>query len=402
MENESTTAGYWPLTPTEDYVPTCTDVNCTGEFMRGPLKVVKVDMDAPLNYAIPINGYINPIVIIFTLVTNFLVCVILLKPNMRSPTNMILVFMAVSDTLTGLSPLPWYLYAFLAGNYKDYVPYELCNVQSLLTRALPTVFHTMSIWLTLGLAIQRYIYVCHFLLAKKWCTINNVIKASAGIFVGSVAVHFLMFIDQIFTPVEMPSMVNPNVTIKGCQLGTLKWLDSIDIAMPVYNTYYWFRVLFIHLIPCITLVVINALLIRTMQKAKKRRTQLLKQNRKSEVRKLKDSNCTTMMMVAVVGVFLVVELPSGILFAVFIIDTTFRLGILVRDIAGKVSIIFNLLVLISYPINFFIYAGMSRQFRETFKRLFCKGPLPLDREHSQYSALANENGRSMNTCTTTI
>ncbi|XP_064650550.1 sex peptide receptor-like [Lineus longissimus] len=399
MDNISSTVGYSPLLPTTDYVQTSADPNCTNASMDMET-VITVDMNGPLSYNIPINGYISPLVIIFTLVTNSLVCVILLKPNMRSPTNMILVFMAVSDTLTGLSPIPWYLYAFTAGNYKDYVPFEWCSVQSLLNRALPTVFHTMSIWLTLALAIQRYIYVCHFLLAKKLCTMKNVVKGSGGIFIVSVAVHILMFIDQLFKPIEVPSLINPNVTVKACFMGTPEFLNPI--AMPLYNTYYWFRVLFIHLIPCIMLVVINALLIRTMQKAKKRRTQLLKQNRKSEVRKLKDANCTTMMMVAVVGVFLVVELPSGILFAVFIINTTFSLGILERDVEKKVSTIFNLLILISYPINFFIYAGMSRQFRETFKRLFCKGPLPLDREHSQYSALANENGRIVNTCTTAI
>ena len=32
------------------------------------------------------------------------------------------------------------------------------------------IFHTGSNWLTLVLAVQRYIYVCHPQLAKVWCT----------------------------------------------------------------------------------------------------------------------------------------------------------------------------------------------------------------------------------------
>ena len=41
---------------------------------------------------------------------------------------------------------------------------------------LPTIFHTMSIWLTVGLAIQRYICICHPVLTRRFCTIENVIK----------------------------------------------------------------------------------------------------------------------------------------------------------------------------------------------------------------------------------
>jgi len=36
----------------------------------------------------------------------------------------------------------------------------------------------------------------------------------------------------------------------------------------------------------------------------------------------------------------------------------------------NVSLIINLFIILSYPLNFFIYCGMSRQFRETFRRLF--------------------------------
>lgn len=38
------------------------------------------------------------------------------------------------------------------------------------------MFHTSSIWLTLALAVQRYIYVCHAPLARKFCTLANVYK----------------------------------------------------------------------------------------------------------------------------------------------------------------------------------------------------------------------------------
>jgi len=86
-----------------------------------------------------------------------------------------------------------------------------------------------------------------------------------------------------------------------------------------FRVYYWFRVIFIHLVPCSVLVVFNALLLITMQQAQRRRRQLLAQNRRTESRRLAESNLTTTMLVAVVGVFLLVEFPLAILMIVFIV-----------------------------------------------------------------------------------
>jgi len=53
-----------------------------------------------------VNGVFSPFVIVLTVLTNSLVCAVLLRRHMRSKTNSILVGMAVADTLTGICPLP--------------------------------------------------------------------------------------------------------------------------------------------------------------------------------------------------------------------------------------------------------------------------------------------------------
>ncbi|CAG5114960.1 unnamed protein product, partial [Candidula unifasciata] len=58
------------------------------------------------------------------------------------------------------------------------------------------------------------------------------------------------------------------------------------------------------------------------------------------------------------------------------------------------SLFANFFILLSYPLNFFIYCGMSKQFRETFKRLFTGAAMPVEREYSQYMTLPTENGKS--------
>lgn len=359
------------------------------------------DMNIPINnfslvsplilqYALPVNGYINPFLVLFTIITNILVCVVLLKRHMRSPTNVLLVAMAISDLLTGVWPIPCFLYFYTMGNYIFPTPFGWCFAFECLTDFIPTIFHTASIWLTVTLAVQRYVYVCHSLRAKRWCTIQNVLKCIVFIYCLSIVTHLCRFFEKKYLPLSYPSMVNPNVTEETCQT---QMVPFVDYYQEIYfGTYYWFRVFFIHLVPCAFLVVLNTLLIAAMRSAQTRRKQLLKQNRNSESRKLKESNCTTAMLVTVVGVFLVVELPLGILLIILIIENTMDIPLMQNGTTDIASLFINLCILFSYPLNFFIYCGMSRQFRETFKRLFLPGLAPMDREHSQYMTLATENG----------
>ena len=112
-------------------------------------------------FSVPIYGYILPPVIFLTVVTNSLICVVLLRRNMRSATNVLLVAMALSVMMIGVWPLPCYVYFYTLGGYRDWVPYPWCCFYKALTEFVPTAFHTASIWVTVTLAIHRYICVCH-------------------------------------------------------------------------------------------------------------------------------------------------------------------------------------------------------------------------------------------------
>ena len=340
-----------------------------------------------------IYGYLSPIIIVFTIITNILVSVVLLKKNMRSPTNCFLVAMALSDMMTGVVPLPTFIYFYTFERYKEWVPFDLCFAFNMLSDVIPTIFHTASIWLTMALAMQRYIYVCHSMKAVTWCTIPNVIKGTVAIYLVAILSQSSRMFERDYHYVTIDSKLT-NVTVSGCFTPFASWLDSQDFLSLYFNLYWWFRVIFIHLIPCTALVVLNALLVRAMRDAQRKREQLLKQNRKSESKKLKDTNCTTLMLVLVVGVFLLVEVPLGVQLVIMIIQNTFDFEVIEQPVLDTVALFTNFFILLSYPINFFIYCGMSRQFRDTFKGMFSHAPLPLDREHSKYISLAAANGKT--------
>jgi len=113
-----------------------------------------------LAISVPIYGYVSPPLILLTILTNSLICVVLLRRGMRTATNLLLAAMALSDMLTGLCPLPCFVYFYTFGANSDWVPYRWCAAYATLTDRLPTVFHTASVWLTVALAVHRYICVC--------------------------------------------------------------------------------------------------------------------------------------------------------------------------------------------------------------------------------------------------
>ena len=155
----------------------------------------------------------------------------------------------------------------------------------------------------------------------------------------------------------------------GCDYSMAEFL--VTIKHYYYSLYYCFRILFVHLLPCLSLIVINALLLKTMWQGQSRRSRLLKMNRLSESRRVAEVNRTTMMLVVVVALFLVVELPSCIFFTLFVLKNSLSLKIMEDIKQAEIAVfVVNLCILLSYPMNFFIYCAMSTQFRNSFVELF--------------------------------
>ena len=72
-----------------------------------------------------------------------------------------------------------YFYVFTLGNDGPIANKETGYSYDAMVENMPQIFHTASIWLTLLLALQRYIYVCHATMARTWCTISRTKKAVA-------------------------------------------------------------------------------------------------------------------------------------------------------------------------------------------------------------------------------
>jgi len=127
-----------------------------GSGVGGGGGYLNVTDEMPVNYARPLYGYVMPFLLLVTIVANTLIVVVLSKRHMRTPTNVVLMSMALSDMFTLLFPAPWLFYMYTLGNhYKPLSPVESCYAWYAMNEVIPTMFHTASIWLTLALAVQR-------------------------------------------------------------------------------------------------------------------------------------------------------------------------------------------------------------------------------------------------------
>lgn len=169
-------------------------------------------------------------------------------------------------------------------------------------------------------------------------------------------------------------------------MSVAKWISD-TITEDVYFTYYYlFRVIFVHLLPCACLVALNICLFKAMKQAQEKREKLFRENRKKECKKLRDANCTTLMLIVIVSAFLIVEIPLAVITALHIISSLL-FEFLDYEIANMFILFANFFLVVSYPINFAIYCGMSRQFRETFKEIFVRGTYKTKKDcnSSRYS-----------------
>ena len=147
--------------------------------------------------------------------------------------------MAVCDLLTIFLPAPWYLYHYSFGGHSSHSwSSDSCFLFEFFLETTPQIFHTASNWLTLALAVQRYIYVCKPTLAKRICTVHH----TKLVVVWLVGLSILHMVPRIFDReysihyLEHHPSSGPEQAI--CVVKFAGWLDCISIHL-YFNIFFW-------------------------------------------------------------------------------------------------------------------------------------------------------------------
>lgn len=341
--------------------------------------------------------------------------------------------MVTCETLTVAFAEPLNLYFYTLGNYRDPIPPGLCQANRLFQDVLPVTFHTASLWLTVALAAHRYLFMRSALLSKRHQSFRSTVIVVVAILVCAAIPQCVLLLDSCVSvpshseaadaiaPEQklaakrsfMRAMENSTETLDATSyswLGVVTkletpngthasgsvqvtpcWLIRTDMFAIIMTSYYSFRAIMVHAVPCLMLVVLNVCLMVTVRSAENRRKSLFSQNggragstaalenaaqmspgphARAQIRSRRRATAetnTTLMLVIVVLVFLAVEGPSAVVIVLF---TMASMGIIDPQVKPPAEVIFicNSAVIFSYPFTFFIYCTMSYQFRITFLR----------------------------------
>ncbi|XGW20736.1 hypothetical protein V3C99_004040 [Haemonchus contortus] len=315
-----------------------------------------------------IHSYLYVFLCVVGVFANIAIVVVLLRPAMRrSPFNLFLICIAICDATL--------MATYLLFKHVEFChPWFFSHVWMIYTRfyAMFSVFvHSASLWFTVNMAVMRYLVLYRGSHAhSRLPPCNGYPAACVAIIVGAV----IALIGSLPNMLRYRIKFVKEMPVPGSCLETkyhASWDESdtiyrYDLVQPTWWNCQWERINFwvaacvLKLVPCVLLTVFMTLLVRMLIEARERRLRLCggvpTGNSQAER--------TTAMLTGIVAVFLITELPQGIL--------GLAVGINPRMMFITVPLgnFFDLLSLINSAVNFVLCALMSHVFRREFLHTF--------------------------------
>lgn len=310
----------------------------------------------------PIHGYVSVLVCMLGILANMANIVVLNKKHMETSTNVLLMWLAVADLCTMVEYTPFALRFYI---FRDKV---LCFLQTssygwicyLLFHAnFSITMHSISIWLTIMLAFFRFLYIFFPHRGSIYCSIKHAKIVILTVYITAVIVSIPNYISNYYKT-DVKTTHGQNVTIYDTR-------HRKDGGFKVvFDLNYWLQAMLVKLIPCLLLTVLTIMLISALRRAHKRHMHLMSHGKNDDVEKHTEHLRTTGMLLAVVILFLITELPQGILTLLMIFYYE-----LANELYNPLGDILDIMALLNNAINFVLYCSMSKQFRDTFVDTFC-------------------------------
>ncbi|XP_064630006.1 G-protein coupled receptor dmsr-1-like isoform X2 [Lineus longissimus] len=310
------------------------------------------------------HGYFSAIVCAFGIFANLANIIVLTRKNMISSTNWILMWLAVADLLTMMSYFPVSIHFYVLRDPMLSFP-ETKSIDwirfLLFHSSFTIVCHTIAIWLTITLAIFRYVFICFPTRGSQLCTLQRAKLAIFLVCFSTVIVCVPNFMTNDIDFSRHSRIFNASDPVYTIQLTALAAEHDIIVKIN-----YWVQAIIVKLIPCFLLTCLTIMLILAMHNANKRRQKLKSQGRKDDSDRAREHNRTTGMLLAIVVLFLITELPQGIITLLNSFDEKWY-----RDVYLPLGDLWDIMALLNNSINFVLYCTMSRVFRDTFVKVFC-------------------------------
>ncbi|KAI1721637.1 serpentine type 7TM GPCR chemoreceptor srw domain-containing protein [Ditylenchus destructor] len=348
-----------------------------------------------------IHQFIYQVLCLIGVIANVCIVVVLLRPPMRkNPFNLFLIAIAICD-LT------------LMASYFIYKQVELCHpwyfefawiIFTYAYAVLSVFVHSASLWMTVNMAVLRYLVLRNSassgnnnLNTYSAATIS-VVAAVAISLIGS-APNMLRYQIQDNGMLAVPEACLSNASRYAHFYAKGQQVHAYTLSQPAFWSCSWERFSFwtaglmLKIIPCILLTVFMTLLVRMLMEARERRLRLCRGaaiptnavvanntspnntcattnvnntcgHQANAVNRQTQAERTTAMLTIIVAVFLITELPQGILVLAIGVQPQVRFAM------HQLGNVIDLLSLLNSSVNFILYATMSNVFRHEFLQTF--------------------------------
>nr|KAG5696586.1 hypothetical protein BaRGS_030454 [Batillaria attramentaria] len=203
----------------------------------------------------------------------------------------------------------------------------------------------VSAWLTVSVAFERYIYVCHPTKVRTYCSMSRARTISFAVFLtmSLMAIPYAMR----YRTVEVPT----NKT--GQQQFTLEVTDLWKNQL-FADIYTWVQNFLRSIIPLVILIILNVCILYGIRRCRIGRSKAGRRHR------------ITIMLIFVILIFLVCITPDAIM------STFFGLGYYEEAYLQRgIREITDLLLLVNSACNFVLYCIFNTIFWKNFVFLFC-------------------------------
>ena len=279
---------------------------------------------------------------ILGIILNCLSIIILVRKDMRTPTNIILIALAVAHIIGELVHVSWFLSVFIEPLHE----YGLYFQEMIYVNAFEFVFarfcYNTAVWLVVTLFVFQFISVGFPLHADRFCSLRRAKLAIALV----VLTNALYSVPDCFE-YEIVSVTyyvyGKNQTLYGLQEKDRDYSYALD--------YSYSNVM--KCLPGLLLVMFPCAILSLVWRANRRRQRMIGPSENSR----KESNQMTYMLSTIMVAFALAHLPVG----VFTLARTQSIYIswLHRYLNG----VLDLLSVINAALGFILYCAMSSKFR---------------------------------------
>ncbi|CAF1119699.1 unnamed protein product [Rotaria sordida] len=297
-------------------------------------------------------GYAGMALSIFGIVGNIITILVLMSPSLRTTsTNIYLIALSCSNIIFLLIFVPSYSIRYLLG-YKLYMSNQPPFAFEILLSRIPTtpIYNTILlsiIYLTIAVSTDRLILIKFPLKAKHILTKRVTLTTILFIYIFSIVYCIPYWLEQQYVP-----------EVQQCRL--------TNIGKKIYKyTRIYVYIPVVYFIPFVTLTCINITIIQNLIAKKRQKLSLCGKG----YRKVTADYHITLMLVAIIIVFVLCQLPLLVLNAWYAIDPHGSYESLRFHTLNSIGI---LLTVFNTSTNFLLYCFFGQKFRSTLIQFILK------------------------------